>query len=491
MYSDTHPFDLRGRAERAARDAGFETEFSAAAQSEAGRARPMEPDASNSGVPAIRDLRGLLWSSIDNEESRDLDQVEWCEKGKGDSIRVLIGIADVASQVPIGGAMDAHAAHNTCSIYTGVETFPMLPERLSTGLTSLLPNEERLAIVIEYTIGEQGQVLESDVYRARVQNKAKLVYERIGDWIDGHSGLPAEVAEVPGLETQVRLQWEAATRLKAQRQSQGALDVELPEARPVVLDGRVTGIEVPRKNPARLIIENFMVMANMVLAQLLESRGVPAIQRVVREPQRWPRIVDLAREHGTTLPSQPNAKALSDFLSAQKAQSPERFGDLSLSILKLLGRGEYAVVRGPQDSLGHFGLGMHEYAHSTAPNRRFPDLVAQRTVVALLDKAPAPYSVEQLEDIAAHCTEREAAAQKVERLMRKVAMAALLSERIGEVLEAVVTGASSKGVYVRAQSPAVEGRVVGGERGLDVGDRLRVRLVRADAEKGFIDFERV
>lgn len=490
MHSHTQPFDLRDRAERAARDAGFETEFSSAAQSEAERARPLEPDARSSGVVAIRDLRGLLWSSIDNEESRDLDQVEWCEKVSDNSIRVLIGIADVASQVPIGGAMDAHAAHNTCSIYTGVETFPMLPERLSTGLTSLLPNQERLAIVIEYTIGEQGQVLGSDVYRARVGNKAKLVYERIGDWLDGHGALPPEVAQVSGLEAQVRLQWEAATRLKAGRQSQGALDVELPEARPVVTDGRVTGIEVPRKNPARLIIENFMVMANMVLAQLLESRGVPAIQRVVREPQRWPRIVDLAREHGTTLPAQPDAKALSDFLGAQKAGSPERFGDLSLSILKLLGRGEYAVVRGPEDSIGHFGLGMHDYAHSTAPNRRFPDLVAQRTVISLLNKVPLPYSVEQLEAIAAHCTEREGAAQKVERLMRKVAMADLLSERTGDVFDAVVTGSSPKGIYVRAQSPAVEGRVVRAERGLDVGDTLRVRLVHADAEKGFIDFER-
>ncbi len=480
------PIDLRERAERAARDAGFETAFSPQAQAEAARLdqAPLRADA------AARDLSGLLWSSIDNEESRDLDQVEWCERGKDGAIRVLVGIADVASQVLAGSQIDAHAARNTTSIYTGIEVFPMLPERLSTDLTSLLPEQERLAIVIEMSVGTDGQVLACDIYRALVKNAAKLVYESIGDWLDGPGPAPPAVARVPALEAQIRLQWEVAQRLKARHQSEGALDVDLPEARPIVSNGRVTGLEVPRKNPARLIIENFMVTANMVLAQFLEEQKVPAIQRVVRQPERWPRIVQLARDHGAQLPAQPNSRALAAFMSAQKAQSPERFGDLSLAVLKLLGRGEYAVVHGASDSIGHFGLGMHNYAHSTAPNRRFPDLVTQRILGALLAKAQAPYAEAALEAIAARCTEREAAAQKVERLMRKVAAAALLSDRIGEVFQAVVTGASDKGTYIRSDAPPVEGRLMRGERGLDVGDKVRVRLTHADAERGFIDFER-
>ncbi len=480
------PIDLRDRAERAARDAGFETHFSPQAQAEAARLSqlPSADDAS------IRDLSGLLWSSIDNEESRDLDQVEWCERGGNNSIRVLIGIADVASQVLEGSAINTHAALNTTSIYTGIETFPMLPERLSTDLTSLLPGEERLAIVIEMSVASDGQVLASNIYRARLKNAAKLVYESIGDWLDSSSPAPPEVARVAGLEAQMRLQWEAAQRLKAQREREGALDVDLPEARAVVSNGRVTGLEVQRKNPARLIIESFMVTANMVLAQFLEAQNIPAIQRVVRQPERWPRIVQLAQDHGAQLPAQPDSRALSAFLSAQKAQAPERFGDLSLAVLKLLGRGEYVVVHGAGDSIGHFGLGMHNYAHSTAPNRRFPDLITQRILGALLAKAPAPYAPADLESIAARCTEREAAAQKVERLMRKVAAAALLSDRVGEVFGAVVTGASDKGTYVRSDSPPVEGRLMRGERGLDVGDKVRVRLTHADAERGFIDFER-
>lgn len=484
--NSTHSIDLRARAEQAARDAGFETGFSGEAQAQAAHAE-VSPDAS------ARDLRELLWSSIDNEESRDLDQVEWCERGSGGSagsILVRVGIADVAAQVLAGSPIDGHASRNTTSIYTGVEVFPMLPERLSNDLTSLLPGEDRLAVVIEMSVAQDGQILASDVYRAFLRNKAKLVYESIGEWLDEGKPTPGEVSQVPGLEAQIRLQNEVAGRLKARRQSEGALDVELPEARPIVTNGRVTGVEVPRKNSARVIIESFMVAANMVLADLLHERGLPTIQRVVREPERWPRIVDLAREHGAELPEHPDGIALSAFLTAQKQAAPERFGELSLSVLKLLGRGEYDVVRPGQDSPGHFGLGMHSYAHSTAPNRRFPDLVTQRILQASLAQAPAPYPVEQLEAIAAHCTEREAAAQKVERLMRKVAMAALLQDRIGQVLEAVVTGASPKGVYVRATSPPVEGRLMHGERGLDVGDRVRVRLARADVERGFIDFER-
>lgn len=484
--------DLRQRAERAARDAGFETRFSAQALAEAeSRGRNSAPNAENlsAGQKGVRDMRGLLWSSIDNDESRDLDQVEWCEALENNAIRLCVGVADVASAVPPGSAMDKHAALNTTSIYTGVEVFPMLPERLSTDLTSLLPEQERLVFVIEMIVGADGKVEQSSIYRAVVCNRAKLVYEIVGAWLDGQSEVPASVASVPDLEAQLRLQWEAARRLKKQREAQGALDVEMPEARPVVQDGRVVNLALLRKNAARLIIENFMVTANMTLAQKLEEARLPAIQRVVREPERWPRIRQLAAQRHAELPEKPDAPALSAFLNSQRRADPQHYPELSLAVLKLLGRGEYGVVRGAEDSIGHFGLGMHNYTHSTAPNRRFPDLVTQRLLMAQLNGEAPPYNVEELENIAAHCTEREAAAQKVERLMRKVAAAAFMQPRIGEVFEAIVTGISQKAAYVRLTNPPVEGRVLHGERGLDVGDKLRVRLLNTDIEQGFIDFE--
>ena len=476
--------NLRERAERAARDAGFETQFSSDVQ-----AQLQHIETTPESTTKARDLRDKLWSSIDNDDSRDLDQVEWCEALSENRIRVCVGIADVASQVLAGTPIDEHAAHNTTSLYTGIEVFPMLPEKLSTDLTSLSYDEERLAFVTEMTIDENGEVLGSDLYHARVFNRAKLAYESIGDWLDG-GNVPNEVAQVEGLQAQLELQWQAAQRLQKHRLGQGALDVELPEARPVVKDGQVTDMQVPRKNAARVIIESFMVTANMVLAQQLEAAHRAMIQRVVREPQRWPRLVDLAREHGTELPSAPDARALSQFVSAQREKAPAQFGELSLAVLKLLGRGEYVMVRGPEDSVGHFGLGLQDYAHSTAPNRRFPDLVTQRIVLAYLNDDKAPYDVDELTQIAAHCTEREAAAQKVERLMRKVAAATLVQNRIGDEFDAVVTGASSKGVYVRTVAPAIEGRVMQGERGLDVGDRVKVKLQNVNMERGFIDFER-
>jgi exoribonuclease-2 len=479
--------DLSTRAERAARDAGFETRFSRQALLEA---EQMNDDLPH-GEASIRNLRDWQWSSIDNEESQDLDQVAWCEKLDNNQIRVCVGIADVATRVFKGSAIDEHAVHNTTSLYTGVEVFPMLPERLSNDITSLLPGQDRLAVVTEFVIDESGAVVQSDIYRALVRNVAKLVYESVGDWLGGETAVPPKVAEVAGLETQLMLQWEATQRLSEQRRRLGALDVERPEARAVVVDGKVTGLKVSRKNPARVLIENFMVTANMVLAQFLEEQGLPSIQRVVREPERWPRIMQIAHDYGESLPDRPDAPALSAFLRAQREAAPERFGDLSLAILKLLGRGEYMVVKGAEDSVGHFGLGMHNYAHSTAPNRRFPDLVTQRIVQAHLANNPAPYTVDELQEIAARCSEREAAAQKVERLMRKIAAAWLVGDRIGDIFDAIVTGASPKGVYVRAHHPAVEGRVVDGERELDVGDKVRVRLLRADAERGFIDFEHV
>ena len=490
--------DLRARAESAARDAGFETQFSAQAQSQAQDLGEIPPAAGDVAVSsaAIVDLRDLLWSSIDNDESRDLDQVEFCRRLENGRISVRVGIADVASTVAKNSPIDAHAALNTASIYAGAAIFPMLPEHLSTDLTSLLPDVDRLAFVVEMIVDGHGAIVDSTLYRARLRNRAKLVYESIGSWLEGSAALPLEVSRVPGLEEQLRLQQEVAERLLEARKRGGALDVEMPEARPTVVDGRVTGIAVPRKNPARLIIENFMVSANMVMAQFLQGRGIAAIGRVVREPQRWPRIVEVARQYGATLPAAPDGVALSRFLSAQHASAlqeghPERFGELSLSVVKLLGRGEYVVVRGPQDAAGHFGLGMHNYAHSTAPNRRFVDLTTQRIAFSALSSAALPYSIEELETIAAHCSEREAAAQNVERLMRKIAAAVFLGESIGQIFDAVVTGASPKGVYVRTLGTPFEGRVMRGQNDLDVGDKLRVRLTHTDAERGFIDFERI
>ena len=323
--------NLRERAERAARDAGFETQFSSAVQAQLQRIANAPEVKAN-----VRDMRDKLWSSIDNDDSRDLDQVEWCEMLGENRIRVCVGIADVTSQVLAGTPIDKHAAHNTTSLYTGIEVFPMLPEKLSTDLTSLSYAEERLAFVTEMTIEENGEVLDSELYHARVFNRAKLAYESIGDWLDG-GDVPDEVAQVKNLQEQLELQWQAAQRLKRHQLGQGALDVELPEARPVVKDGQVTDMQVPRKNAARVIIESFMVTANMVLAQQLEAAHRAMIQRVVREPQRWPRLVNLAREYGATLPPEPDARALSQFLTAQREKSPAQFGELSLAVLKLLG----------------------------------------------------------------------------------------------------------------------------------------------------------
>ncbi|HEX8234832.1 MAG TPA: RNB domain-containing ribonuclease [Abditibacteriaceae bacterium] len=475
--------DLHGRAERAVREAGFKTEFTPEAMQEAANF-----DVATPHLPDVVDLRELLWSSIDNEESRDLDQVEYCQRLDNEHILVRVGIADVASRVLVGSAIDRHAEWNTCSIYTGVQTFPMLPERLSTDLTSLVEGEDRLAVVIDLTVDQRGEIVGTKVCRAQVRNQAKLVYETIGDWLDGQTPVPSEVTRIAGLEEQLRLQWEVATRLLEQRQRNGALDVEPREVRPVVVNGKVIDLVVPHKNVARLIIENFMVSINMALAQFLKSKHLPVIQRVVREPERWPRIVELAHPYGVTLPPQPDARALSAFLSAQRRAAPQQFADLSLSVVKLLGRGEYVVVQGAQDKGGHFGLGMHHYAHSTAPNRRFPDLVTQRIVQAAISGAALPYSVDELASIAAHCTEREAAAQKAERLMRKVEAATLFGDRIGQIFTAVVTGASRKGTYVRTAAPAVEGRLSCGERDFDVGDRVQVRLTSTNPERGFIDF---
>ena len=473
--------DLKSAARAVAIERGFEPDFGQDAEREAAAARAP-------AIPAgTRDLRQLQWSSIDNEESRDLDQIEVAESLSDGSIRLLVGIADVDALVPNGSAMDTHARHNSTSLYTGVAIFPMLPPTLSEGLTSLLPDQDRLAIVIEVVVAPGGEVSRHDVFRAYVRNHAKLVYETIGAFLDG--SMPT-VGGPDWLVAQLTLQREAAKRLKEERLRAGALELDTIEARPVMKNGRVMDLALTRKNLARDLIEDFMIAANVATAMFLEEHRSSGIRRVVREPERWPRIVDLARLNGETLPDAPDSRALAAFLAHMRLKDPLRFPDLSLSVVKLLGRGEYALDLPGQDPGGHFGLAAHDYSHTTAPNRRYADLIQQRLVKAVLANAAQPYSNDELAALASHCTEMEDAAQKVERQMRKIAAADLLADKIGQRFDAIVTGVSSKGTFVRVLQPPVEGRVMQGEHGLDVGDRVNVKLTHVDRNKGFIDFAR-
>jgi VacB/RNase II family 3'-5' exoribonuclease len=366
--------------------------------------------------PSSRDLRSLLWSSIDDSKSRDLDQVEYAESLPNGDIRVLVGIADVDDLVPKGSAIDAHAAENCTSVYTGVRTFAMLPEELSTDLTSLVGGADRSSIVTEMIVAKDGTVKSSEVYPALLHNYAKLSYEAVGGWLDDKGPVPAEVSNVPKMDEQIRLQHDAAQRLRQSRIERGALELETIQASPVLNNtGQVTELSVVERNSARDLIEDFMIAANVAMAEFLDTKGVLSIRRVVRTPKYWPRIVELAHEFGNELPAQPDSRALADFLTQRKAADPQHFPDLSLSIVKLLGPGEYAVQK-PGDSTsseegGHFGLAVHDYTHSTAPNRRYADLVTQRLVKAALTKADAPYPEVELTAIAAHCTEREDAAR--------------------------------------------------------------------------------
>ena len=464
----------------------FSPDLDDAARHELANLRPVAPTSD------LRDLRSLLWSSIDNAESRDLDQIEYAESLDGGAIKVLVGIADVDVLVGKGTALDQHAMLNSTSVYTGVAVFPMLPVEISTGLTSLNQGEDRSIIVIELVLNADGSPRSHDVYRALAANRAKLAYDSLGAWLEGRGPVPPAVASTPGLDAQVWLQDRAASLLKTQRLNAGALEFETVEATPVTKDGTVQSLAVTRKNRARDLIEDFMIAANVAIAQYLAEQGRSAIRRVVRVPKRWSRIVEIAASFGTTLPAQPDAKPLSVFLAARRAADPLRFADLSLSIVKLLGPGEYVVDRpGPADDQGHFGLAAHDYSHATAPNRRYADLVTQRLVKAAIAKTPAPYSDDELDVIAKHCTERENAANHVERIARKAAAALLLADRIGHVFDAIVTGVNKDGTYVRLLSPPAEGRVMKGQQGMDVGERVRVKLVRTDAVHGFIDFEGV
>ena len=446
----------------------------------------------------IRDLRQFTWFSIDNDDTRDLDQLSVAEPLAGGAARLLVAVADVDCLVRPGGTVDGHAAANTTSVYTAAGIFPMLPEVLSTNLTSLHEGQERLAVVVDMLVAADGTVSESSIYRALVLNHAKLTYDAVSAWLDGDGPAPLQMASVPRLEAQVRLHDALAGKLRQWRQSRGALNVNTIAARPVFKDGQLVDLRPDEKNRAKDLIADLMIATNGATARFLVDKGFPSIRRFLQAPRRWDRIVTLAAGHGVDLPALPDALALDRFLSARRAADLTGFADLSLAVVKLLGSGEYAAapaltpgaVKAGLNGLGHFGLAINDYAHSTAPNRRFPDLVTQRLLKAALAGAAPPYSAEQLAEIAKHCTLQEDNASKVERQVLKAAAAYLLDGRLGDVFDAIVTGAAVKGTFVRISSPLLEGRMVRGFDGLDVGDTLRVQLVAVNAEKSFIDFQR-
>lgn len=437
---------------------------------------------------SIRDMRELLWSSIDNHESRDLDQVEYVERLPDGRIRLLIGIADVDAFVPKGSVIDRRAFVNTVSVYTPAFIFPMLPEQLSTGMTSLLEGEDRLALVIELVLTGEGVISSRDVYRAVVHNHAKLTYDEVGGWLETQTPIPGSIANVSGLEEQIRLQVETTNLLHALRKQNGALELETVEVQPVLLDGEVIRLDIKRHNRAQQIIESFMIAANTSMAEFLEERGVPSLRRVVRTPERWNLIVKMAKSYGVNLPSRPDSRALSDFLAQRRAKAPAKYIDLSLAVLKMMGSGEYMVEAPGLEQEGHFGLAVHDYTHSTAPNRRYPDLITQRCLKAAIGVEDFPYTRVELEEIAERCNRMEDAARKVERMTKKAAVAVLLSSRLGEIFDGIVTGVKEKGTFVQLVSPPADGRIVKGEEGLSVGEKVRVRLVSTEPERGFIDF---
>jgi VacB/RNase II family 3'-5' exoribonuclease len=437
----------------------------------------------------IRDLRNLLWSSIDNDTSRDLDQIEFAERLPNGDVKVLVGIADVDAFVPKNSPIDTYASKETTSVYTGVRIFPMLPEELSTGATSLLENQDRLSVVIEFVAGTDGGVVDSHVYRAVVRNKAQLAYNGVGAWLEGTGPAPLKVAASAELQAQLKLQDQVAQALRTQRYRQGALNLESSEISPVILNEQIVDVVRQQKSRSTELIEDFMIAANGVVARMLAK--VSSLRRIVKTPERWDRIVQLAAQHGGKLPPDPDSKALNDFLLKRQAADPDHFAEVSLAVIKLIGPGQYVLERPGDPEQGHFGLAVQDYTHSTAPNRRFPDVVTQRIVKTQLAGQPAPYSDAELTGIANNCTLKQDAARKVEREMSKRLAAVAMSHRIGETFDALVTGSTPKGTFVRVMQPHVEGLLAQGHEGLDVGDRLRVRLIRTDVQKGYIDFARV
>jgi VacB/RNase II family 3'-5' exoribonuclease len=492
-------FNLVSAAHAAMIEHGFQPDFPKGVDTElaAIQAHSEPPSSLGSSTAEFQDLRSLLWSSIDNDTSKDLDQIEFAQQLPDGRIRVLVGVADVDAKVTEGTIIDGHARSETTSVYTGVTVFPMLPPQLSEGITSLNENEERAAIVIEFCVDAGGAASDGKAYRALVRNSAQLAYNGIGAWLEGKGPAPAKVASNPDLAAQLQLQDKAAQSMAGNRYQHGALDLETIETRPVTLGSDVVDLARMEKNRATSLIEEFMVAANGVMAKTFDDAGVDSIRRIVRTPKRWDRIVEVAAGLGTTLPAEPDSKALNEFLLAQKKKDPDHFPDLSLAVIKLMGPGEYVLVKPNEVSPGHFGLAVQDYTHSTAPNRRFPDMVAQRILKALLNKAPQPYSEGDLSAIALRCTQMEDAARKVEREMGKRIAAVVMHPRIGQSFRAIVTGVNQYGTFVRTMDPNVDGMVVNaGKPGttriagksLDVGDRVTVKLVSTDPQRGFIDF---
>ncbi len=487
--NQSHRLILQRIAHRVMLQRGLLPDFSPAALDELDRLK--EPAKTVAIPQGVRDLRSLLWCSIDNDDSRDLDQLSVGEAVPGDKIKVLVAIADVDSSIPDGTALDQHARHNTTSVYTAAEIFPMLPEKVSTDITSLNFNEDRLSIVVEMLVDADGTVESSSLYRAWVHNQAKLAYNSVAAWLEKTGPMPESISAVPGLAGNLQLQDQAAQRMKIFRHMHGALSLETIQSHPVFDGDQISSLEIEEKNRAKEIIEDFMIASNGVTARYLSSNKFPSIRRVVRVPKRWDRIVAIAADHKFELPVEPDSKMLEQFLVAQKSADPLRFPDLSLAVIKLLGSGEY-VAEPPDGSVpGHFGLAVKDYAHSTAPNRRYPDLLTQRLLKAALAGQPVPDSIHDLELLAAHCTQAEDAANKVERQVGKSAAALLLENRLGEQFDAICTGASEKGTWVRLLSLPVEGKLITGYVGVDVGDRLRVQLTDTNVEAGFIDFKKV
>lgn len=478
---------LKAIARRLLTARGFLPDFSDAALAEANAASAHAADADGT----LTDQRRLLWASIDNDSSRDLDQLSVAQPLADGAVRILVAIADVAAVVERDGPIDYHAQNNTVTVYTAAGIFPMLPERLSTDLTSLNENEDRLAIVIEMDVAADGSLGNSNVYRARVRSRAQLAYDSVAAWLDDTQPAPPKVSAVAGLSEQLRVQDRVAQTLRKRRFEHGALSLQTPRSDAVFQGDTLTDLRPDTSNRGKELIEDFMVAGNGVVARFLSDRHFPSVRRVLRKPKRWERITALASELGQSLPAEPDGSALSRFLAKQRREAPEQFADLSLSVVKLLGRGEYVVDFPGQAAIGHFGLGANDYGHSTAPNRRFPDLLTQRLLKAAIAGEPVPYSAEQLTALATHCNEQEANAAKIERQVQKSAAAQLLSSHIGERFDGVVTGAADKGTWVRINRPCTEGKIVQGAQGLDVGARVRVELLRVDIEQGFIDFAHV
>ena len=476
---------LTAIARRAMVERNLEPDFPVAAKQELAAIKGPASAAAD-----VRDMRDRLWSSIDNDDSRDLDQLTLAESLDRGRIRIFVAIADVDALVRKDSAIDGHAAHNTTSIYTPAVIFPMLPVELSTDLTSLNEDQDRLAVVADMVIDSDGSLAEANLYRAHVRNYAKLAYRSVAAWLEGEGAAPSRIGKIPGLEENLRLQDSVAQRLVELRHRNGALSIETIQTKALFDGDALSNLDLDLKNRAKQLIEDFMIAANGATATFLEAKKFPSIRRVLKSPERWERIAQLASDLGDQLPDKADAAALEGFLARRRKVAPDKFADLSLAVVKLLGRGEYVLDPPGSEAPGHFGLAVKDYTHSTAPNRRFPDLITQRLLKAAMAGAPLPYPLAELGELAQHCTEQEDAATKVERSVRKSAAALLLSGRVGEQFDGIVTGASDKGTWVRIFQPPAEGRVERGSKGLDVGDRVRVKLVFTDVERGFIDFVR-